>query len=472
MTADDYSTVLANALQRLETLKGHVQATQIEQDRKECLLRELEARLEELREEKEKLSQRTRELNADTTLIVNELRVYEELEMLDCMLSEKNTQLMKKQTQHEALLQQLANMETELGASRRYKEISQEDYYHDDNNNNNNNNNNDGNDSSSSASHWKYCCNYLLSHVEGINRYSLLQPSHLGSHPVSVFHQSVRKMYRTAREREEELAIQFKYVDKQLEEVLSLDNTLGAIERDYRHEEKRLERENQETIQTMKKVAAVETKKLRKELQKVVDDHQDLMEGLRAQGIHHVDGELLSSSLADIADMISSTSGDQVNISQIDDANIDSVNAYKSDLKSVVVIQPSHPRKKVLEFNGIISTSAFTPLSPIGDDNTNIHTPNEVNRKIVPYAYSSPTIIDPEIEELQSQVAAAERSAHRLEQGYETLKEETSRSLCEEDAKIEAMEARLAAAQDALEMLKKEKAEWEALHKQMSSLLS
>ncbi|KAH9589116.1 hypothetical protein LSM04_002432 [Trypanosoma melophagium] len=458
MMADDYQSVLANALQQLETLKSHVRATQIEQERKESLLRELQARLEELQEQKESVSQQIREVNADTAMIINELRVFEELEMLDCMLSEKNTQLFLKQNEHEALLQQLANMETALGAPRRPHKASKENY-----------------DNNDEESDWRYCCDYFLSQVESTNRYSLLQTSHLVSHPVSVFQQSVRKMYRTAREREEELAIQFNYVNTQLEQVSSLDETLRSLENNYKREVERLNDENQERVETMNKVAATETLKLRKELKKVVDAHHDLMKGLKARGILHVDGILLSTPLANVRDAVFSKSTNRINVPLYDSTNDNSEDTCKSELRSAVVLQQSHLRKKNVDLNSTKTVPVISPLPSNNDDdsnnNSNINTYNEVNRPIGIDANSTSSILDPEIEELMSQVAAAERDAHRLEQGYETLMEEAIRSRSEDETRRRDMEARLSAAKDVLSMLQKEKSEWESLQKQMSLLL-
>ncbi|KEG13297.1 hypothetical protein DQ04_01091040 [Trypanosoma grayi] len=443
--------VVAAAQQRLEALKYLAEAIETEQGLKEGHLRQLQRRLEDLQREKESVRDRTREVSADTAVVLNELRAVEELEMLDNMLVEKNTQLLLRQVRQDSLLQQLANMEATIEDSAHVKRWRMAESTSEV-------------QASECEAEWEFFCGRLRRRVDGVDRCCLGHTFHLVNHPVSVFHQSLRKMYRMACNREEELALQLESVDAQLEHATSLDDALRGIEADYKHEMGGLERGNQDEVQALEEAASVENMELCKALQEAMDTRRLLIGQLQAKGFDPVGDEFQHPSLIGVLENAPLVPSDQHDMGCCENSvNGSSGGTEKTSLRSAVILQ----RPRLSDGGSASEAGVFNAATTVGATATS----DAVVKTISPVGDSAPTGKGAGAELLKSQVAAAERDVHRLQQGYETLKEEADRAVREYKTSLNALEVKLRAACDAVAVLQKEKSEWEALQQQMSLMV-
>ncbi|KAF5225791.1 hypothetical protein ECC02_001107 [Trypanosoma cruzi] len=465
MEVDSDHDVIAAAKQKLNLLGCLTKAIEAEWQRKEALLQQLQTQLNEKQREKESVWHRTRNIGADTVATLNELRATEELYMLDSMLVEKNTQLRLQQQRHDMLLQQLANMEAVLDGVG-----SNEDF---------------------DPKKWASFCERMHRYIDATDRYCTRHTCHVVIHPVSVIHQSIRKMSRTARERDERLVIQLEFLEKQIQHASSLDSTLQSNEAKYRCKWEELRRGNRDRMRKIKNAGEVETMKLRQSLQEVKKEHSDLLCRLKEEVVAPVEVDLLSPPpvLENAHEISASLHEPRVEgPDKSTDGNSEFID--NTPLRSVPILRRSHPTSR----GWLTSASAATATSDRdNDDNDTNDTGNDgvavgvpdAPVHVAPFSQSAmglsfhraaspapPGEMNSEVEELRCQVIAAERDVDRLQQRYETLREEAERTLLECVKKEKALEEKLCKSREAVSVLEKEKSGWQALHEQMSLLLS
>ncbi|RNF14329.1 uncharacterized protein Tco025E_05897 [Trypanosoma conorhini] len=470
-----YQDAIAAAKQGLNALRLRTSAAEAEQERKEALLREILAKVDARQREKECVWHRKREIAADTVSTLNELRAIEELDMLESMLVEKNTQLRLQQYRHDTLLQQLANLETILD------ELSLEGDAA-------------GSAGEAQSAQWASCCEQLSRCIAAADRYCGRHSSHVFSHPVSVIQKSIRNMCRIVREREERLKIQHEHIDTQLQHAASLDDSLQGMEENSTCKMEELRRGHKELMQAMEQRGVTETRSLRGDLWRAAEARQHLLRRLEDEGLLPVEAELppLLLGLCSAEDA-SPTPREPCETGQVNSVDVSSEGVGNShpQLRSVQVLR--RPRLVGKETASAI-TAVMGPCSTnnkekgrntTGDgtddaetDATATEAPavcfegeaagSSLHRGVDP----APDAMNSELEELEGQVIAAERDVDRLQQRYETLGEEAERIRDEYAKDRKALEEKLSAAQEAVSVLAREKSEWQALHQQMSLLIS
>ncbi|EKF31227.1 hypothetical protein MOQ_004939 [Trypanosoma cruzi marinkellei] len=468
MEAGTDHDVIAAAKQKLNVLGCLTKAMDAEWQRKEALLQQLQTQLDEKEREKESVWHRARNISADTMATLNELRAIEELDMLDSMLVEKNTQLRLQQQRYDMLLQQLSNMEAVLDGMG-----SNEDF---------------------DFKTWASCCERMHRYIDATDRYCTRHTCHVVIHPVSVIHQSIRKMSRTARERDERLVIQLECLEKQMQRASSLDSTLQSNEAKYRCKWEELRRSNRERMQKIKEAGEVETMELRESLQEVKKEHNNLLCRLKDEVVAPVEVDLLSPPpVLENAHDISASMHEPRGVGPVKTTDVNCEFIANSSLRSVPILRRSRLTGRGRLTGASATTTATSDRDNDDDDDDTNETGNDgvavrvtdAPVHVVPFSQSvmglsfhhaassaAPGVMNSEVEELRCQVIAAERDVDRLQQRYETLKEEAERTLLECVKKEKALEEKLCKSREAVSVLEKEKSGWQALHEQMSLLIS
>ncbi|RNF11269.1 hypothetical protein TraAM80_01058 [Trypanosoma rangeli] len=455
MEVGSYQEMIAAAKQSLSLVSFRANAAGAEQERKEALLRQLRTTLDERQREKECVQHRTCEISADTATILNKLRAIEELDMLDSMLVEKNKQLYQQQYRHDTLLQQLANIETILDEASLEGKLA-------------------GSTIEAQSAQCVSCCEHLRRCIAAADRYCDRHTSHVLSHPVSVIHKSIRNMCRMVRERDERLIIQLEDVDTQQQHAASLDHCFQKMEATYTCEMEELRRSNQDMIQAITQSGEAEIKSLREGLQRAVEARQHLLRRLKDERRLPVEGELPPL----LVEMCSA-----------EDDSCEGVGS--SPLRSVPILGFFHPVGPTpRSTTAVVMSSRNTNNNDEGENVTRNDadgTENAASVRNIPAVLCAsklrgsslchgvgPTqdVIDSEMEELEYRAVAAERDVDRMQQRYETLEEEAELIRHEYAKKQKVLEEKLSRAQEAVSVLAREKSEWQALHQQMSHLIS
>ncbi|RHW69069.1 hypothetical protein DPX39_100137100 [Trypanosoma brucei equiperdum] len=436
MKDDELERKIEAAQQKLAALKQREEDMEVEQRQKESLLSQLKDQINDLDRKKGMILERVKEVNAETDAVRSYLHSIEHLDMLEGMLFERKTQLLHQQRRRDMLLQQLSDVETALGKSRTQ---SDEEL-----------NNDTECDCTPSVEEWENI-NLLRRNANGIYRFFRSSMSHALDHPATVFHQSIRKMSRMARDREVELAMQVECIETYTQQMVLQERTLSRIEHEYKQEVGSMQRSGRSMLQAMGEAAEAEVAELRIAIQRALEERSELQSRLRRHNKTSQNNGLLLNGNLLIAENRHSDPlegekkcGDE-----------------KGDGTSVRV--EADTEKQELASPRLVNGEEI--LNPVETNATRTTDPARFTGEYLPRVSN-----DPELDGLRRQVATMERYALRMHRRYEELEEDVAKRLKEHDINVKRQETKLKEATNAVTVLEKEKLEWKALKKQMSLL--